>query len=122
MNYLQILRLLVAAVLTTGIAYPATAESQSISEIRGLSAEIDQPPTAAELSTPTRVVALDTGTPIQNPSRVGPSIAVIHKGESYIFDLGSGAVQNAERARHKYDILSLNPNSIRAVFFDSFAQ
>lgn len=78
--------------------------------------EIDAPPTQRELEAPTRVVVLGTGTPILDPYRSGPSIAVIYRGESYIFDIGAGSMRRAIEARAKYDIPSLNPNSIRAVF------
>lgn len=73
-------------------------------------------PSEEELNTPTRVVMLGTGTPIPDAYRAGPSIAVIHKGEAYIFDAGSGAVQRATEARYKYDIPSLYPTQIKAVF------
>ena len=72
--------------------------------------------TRKELDTPTRVVMLGTGTPIPDAYRAGPSIAVIHKGESYLFDAGSGAVQNAVTARYKHDIPSLYPTEICCVF------
>lgn len=82
------------------------------------SARIDKhkPPTQAELDTPTRVIMLGTGTPVPDTFRAGPSIAVVHKGESFIFDVGAGAVQNAVKARYKYDIPSLYPSHINHVF------
>ena len=69
-----------------------------------------------ELATGTQVVMLGTGTPIPDVSRAGPSIAVIHKGEAYLFDAGSGAVQNAVKARYQFDIPSLYPSEICCVF------
>ena len=72
--------------------------------------------TDQELATGTQVVMLGTGTPIPDAYRAGPSIAVIHKGEAYLFDAGSGAVQNATTARDKYDIPSLYPSEICCVF------
>ncbi len=73
-------------------------------------------PTQAELDRKTQVVVLGTGTPIPDAHRAGPSIAVIHKGEAYLFDIGAGAVQNAITARYKYDIPSLYPSQICCVF------
>lgn len=78
--------------------------------------ELRQGPTQAELEAPTRIVILGTGTPIPDPHRAGPSIAVIHRGESYVFDVGAGSVHNATVARYKYDIPSLYPTQIGHVF------
>jgi ribonuclease BN (tRNA processing enzyme) len=82
----------------------------------GRGVEPNAPPTLVELETPTRVVVLGTSSPVPDPDRTGASIAVIHKGEAYIFDLGAGSTQQAIRAREKYDIPSLNPLSICCVF------
>ena len=73
-------------------------------------------PSEEELSRQTQVVILGTGTPLPDPHRAGPSIAVIHKGEAYLFDVGAGAVQNATLARYRYDIPSLYPTQICCVF------
>jgi ribonuclease BN (tRNA processing enzyme) len=43
-------------------------------------------------------------------------VAVIHKGNAYLFDVGAGAVHNAVRARYQYDIPSLYPSQICCVF------
>lgn len=73
-------------------------------------------PTAAELGAPTQVVVLGTGTPVPDARRAGSSIAVIHRGRSYLFDVGPGSVQNAIRARYRYDIPSLYPSQVCCVF------
>lgn len=73
-------------------------------------------PTPAELDQDTQVVMLGTGTPIPDAYRAGPSIAIIHKGEAYLFDIGAGAIQNAVTARYEYDIPSLYPSQICCVF------
>ncbi len=73
-------------------------------------------PTQAELDKETQVVVLGTGTPIPDAYRAGPSIAVIHQGEAYLFDIGAGTIQNAITARYKYDIPSLYPSQICCVF------
>ena len=73
-------------------------------------------PTQAELDQGTQVVVLGTGNPIPDAYRAGPSIAVIHKGEAYLFDVGAGSIQNAVTARYKYDIPSLYPSQICCVF------
>ncbi len=73
-------------------------------------------PSTAELQQPTQVVVLGTSTPIPDAFRAGPSIAVIHKGESYLFDVGAGAVRQATIARYRYDIPSLYPSQICCAF------
>ena len=78
--------------------------------------EIRDEPTQAELGKKTQVVMLGTGNPVPDAYRAGPSIAVIHKGEAYLFDVGAGAIQNAVTARYKYDIPSLYPSQICCVF------
>lgn len=78
--------------------------------------EIRDEPTQAELDTETQVVMLGTGNPVPDAYRAGPSIAIIHKGEAYLFDVGAGAIQNAVTARYKYDIPSLYPSQICCVF------
>jgi ribonuclease BN (tRNA processing enzyme) len=78
--------------------------------------EIRDEPTQAELDRDTQVVMLGTGTPVPDAYRAGPSIAIIHKGEAYLFDVGAGAIQNAAIARYKYDIPSLYPSQICCVF------
>ena len=101
------------ALLLIAFALPAVAGD----DLRGRRVESNLPPTEAELSLPTRVVVLGTSSPVPDPNRTGASIAVIHKGEAYVFDLGAGATQQAIRAREKFDIPSLNPISICCVFF-----
>lgn len=78
--------------------------------------EIRDEPSQVELDKATQVVMLGTGTPIPDAHRAGSSIAVIHKGEAYLFDIGAGAIQNAITARYKYDIPSLYPSQICCVF------
>ena len=73
-------------------------------------------PSVEELSSETKVVVLGTGTPVPVPHRAGSSIAVIHKGEACLFDVGAGAVQNATVARYRHDIPSLYPTQICCVF------
>ncbi|MEE2876919.1 MAG: MBL fold metallo-hydrolase [Candidatus Neomarinimicrobiota bacterium] len=46
----------------------------------------------------TKVVLLGTGNPNANPERMGPSIAVIVNGKSYIVDFGPGVVRRASKA------------------------
>ena len=75
-----------------------------------------QGPSPREINAPTQVIVLGTGTPIPDPHRAGSSIAVIHKGQAYLFDIGSGSVHRAVQARYQYDIPSLYPSQICCVF------
>ncbi len=99
----------VAACTATGSDHMALPIESGIVEMR-------EGPSDAELAAGTRVVVLGTGTPIPDAYRAGPSIAVIHKGEAYLFDVGAGAVRNATHARYKYDMPSLYPTAICCVF------
>jgi ribonuclease BN (tRNA processing enzyme) len=47
----------------------------------------------------TTVVMLGTGTPIPDPDRMGPSVAVIVDSVPYLFDAGTGVVRRASAAR-----------------------
>lgn len=49
----------------------------------------------------TRVVVLGSGTPIPNPERMGPAIAVVVDSVPYLFDAGTGVVRRAMGARNK---------------------
>jgi ribonuclease BN (tRNA processing enzyme) len=73
-------------------------------------------PDERELAAPTQVVMLGTGTPVPDAYRAGPSVAVIHKGQAYLFDIGAGAVRNATLARYRFDIPALYPSQICCVF------
>jgi len=88
----------------------------SASELPGAQVETRATISPGELTAPTRVVVLGTGTPIPDIRRAGPSIAIIHKGESYLFDVGAGSVRNATIARYRYDIPALYPSQICCVF------
>jgi len=101
----------------TLLSLVASAQSEDFAkQVPSAVIEIRDGPTAEELAAPTQVVVLGTGNPIPDAMRAGPSIAVIHKGEAYLFDVGAGAIQNAVSARYKYDIPSLYPSQICCVF------
>lgn len=97
----------------------ASQQSNNTYPYAPLSALVEKPtdqPTQAELNKPTQVIVLGTGTPIPDAYRAGPSIAVVHKGKSYLFDVGAGTIRRAVEARYKYDIPSLYPSHIDHVF------
>jgi ribonuclease Z len=53
-----------------------------------------QKPTPAK----TKIVLLGTGTPIADPDRSGPSVAILVGGNSYLIDVGPGIVRRAAAA------------------------
>ena len=46
----------------------------------------------------TRVVMLGTGTPVSDPERSGPAVAVVVNGQAYLVDCGPGVVRRAAAA------------------------
>jgi ribonuclease BN (tRNA processing enzyme) len=78
--------------------------------------ETREEPSASELADTTKIVMLGTGTPIPDANRASASVAVIHKGQAYVFDIGAGAVHNATRARYRHGIPSLYPIQICCLF------
>ena len=70
------------------------------------------PPAGAQ----TRMVGRGTGTPVPDPERAGPGIAVFHDGRAYLFDVGGGVVPRAIEASRRYGIPGLSPEHIDRVF------
>jgi ribonuclease Z len=76
-------------------------------------------PACAQVSgdtTRARVVLLGTGTPIPDPERSGPGLAVIVGGASYIVDAGPGIVRRATLAARQDSIPALRVANLRRVF------
>jgi len=70
---------------------------------------------AAEQSQ-TQVVMLGTGTPVPDPNRSGPSVAIITNGEAYVFDAGGGMVNRTVQASQQYNLPELFPQDIKHLF------
>ena len=66
-------------------------------------------------STP-RLVLLGTGTPIPDPERGGPSLAIVVNGASYLFDAGPGVVRRATAAAAQDSIPALRVANLRYLF------
>ena len=49
----------------------------------------------------TKIVLLGTGTPNPDPSRSGPSVAIVVDGTAYLVDSGPGIIRRAAAAAHK---------------------
>ena len=64
----------------------------------------------------TQLIILGTGTPIINPDRSGPSVAVVVNGSAYLVDFGPGVVRRAAAAARDKHITALTPNNLKVVF------
>ena len=64
----------------------------------------------------TQVIMLGTGTPIPDPNRSGPSVAIITNGEAYVFDAGGGMVNRTVQASQQYNMPELFPQDIKHLF------
>ena len=67
-------------------------------------------------STPTQVVVLGTGTPVPDPERSGPAVAVVVNGRAYLVDCGPGIIRRANAAFQKNGIKALEVTSLNIVF------
>jgi len=63
----------------------------------------------------TKLILLGTGTPNAEPDRAGPSVALIVKDQSYLFDCGAGVMQRANAAYQK-GIHALEPRNLKTLF------
>ncbi len=85
---------LLALSLMAGCGRPAASATTTAVE----PAPAEEEPSPAEPTPRTRVVMLGTGTPINDPQRSGPSVAVVVDEASYIVDFGPGVVRRAAAA------------------------
>jgi ribonuclease BN (tRNA processing enzyme) len=63
----------------------------------------------------TQVVVLGTGTPLADPERSGPAVAVVVNGAAYLVDCGPGVVRRAAAAE-KNGIKALAVDKLKIVF------
>ena len=56
------------------------------------------PPLASAQPVRTQIVMLGTGTPIPDPDRSGPGVAIVVDSVAYLFDAGTGVVRRASAA------------------------
>jgi ribonuclease BN (tRNA processing enzyme) len=69
----------------------------------------------AASATGTQVVVLGTGTPLADPERSGPAVAVVVNGAAYLVDCGPGVVRRAAAAE-KNGIKALAVDKLKIVF------
>jgi ribonuclease Z len=67
-------------------------------------------------TTRARVVLLGTGTPIPDPERSGPGLAIVVHGSSYLVDAGAGIVRRSTAAARQDSIPALRVANLRSVF------
>jgi ribonuclease Z len=72
--------------------------------------------TFAQQPSKTQLVVLGTGTPVINPDRSGPAVAVVVNGSAYLVDFGPGVVRRAAAAARDKNVAALVPSKIRVVF------
>jgi ribonuclease BN (tRNA processing enzyme) len=63
-----------------------------------------------------RLVLLGTGTPIADPARSGPALAIVVGDRSYLVDAGPGVVRRAAAAARRDSIPALAVANLRIVF------
>jgi ribonuclease BN (tRNA processing enzyme) len=63
-----------------------------------------------------RVVFLGTGTPVPDPDRSGPAVAVVAGSQAYLVDAGPGVVRRAAAAAARNQIAALRVPSLRFLF------
>lgn len=73
------------------------------------------PADAQRPSTHTQVVLLGTGNPSPNPAKMGPSVAIVVNGSSYIVDAGTGVVRRASAAA-KAGVTALEMPKLKIAF------
>jgi ribonuclease BN (tRNA processing enzyme) len=73
-------------------------------------------PTAASPDSAARVVLLGTGTPLADPERSGPALAIVVGGVSYLVDAGAGVVRRAAAAARRDSLPALRVANLRIVF------
>jgi ribonuclease BN (tRNA processing enzyme) len=72
-------------------------------------------PVAPKRESKTRIVMLGTGTPIPDPQRSGPAVAIVVNDRAYLVDCGTGIVRRAAAAAQN-GIDALNPVKLGIVF------
>ncbi len=63
-----------------------------------------------------RLIVLGTGTPIPDPQRSGPSVAIVANGQAYLFDAGAGVVRRAAAAAQQPRFAALDATRLTRLF------
>lgn len=70
---------------------------------------------AAE-SMQTQVFLLGTGSPVPDPDRSGPALAIVVNGNSYLIDCGAGCVRQATKEYQRSGVNALSISNLKIVF------
>ena len=89
------------------------------SPVFGQGAPITSPQSVQSYTQPSKgnvsIVFLGTGMPRPDPTRQGPSLAVVANGQAYIVDAGTGVVRQATAA-YLHGVSALQPNRLDIAF------
>ncbi|MDX1383333.1 MAG: MBL fold metallo-hydrolase [Thermoanaerobaculia bacterium] len=88
---------------------------RSLIAVLVLAAALGASPVEAQGGGSTRLVILGTGTPIADPSRSGPGVAIVVGSRSYLVDAGPGIVRRAASA-FELGFDALHASSLTRVF------
>jgi ribonuclease BN (tRNA processing enzyme) len=98
-------RSILITICISSIIHPVTVSGQG---------EEDRRP-SREVDGTSRIVLLGTGTPITDPERSGPSVAIIVNDTPYLVDFGPGVVRRAAAA-HLAGVEALNVENLKRAF------
>lgn len=74
------------------------------------------PAAHAQKPSRTSVIMLGSGTPIPDPMRFGPAVAIVVDSTAYLFDAGSGVVRRAAAASAKFNLPALRAPQLSLLF------
>ncbi|MGO8678452.1 MAG: MBL fold metallo-hydrolase [Limisphaerales bacterium] len=106
----------------TGVYGASGASHFTAKRVGASTAEMQPLPTVAAVgsggarSGDLRIVFLGTGTPIPDPDRSGPSVAVVAGTQAYLVDAGPGVVRRAAAAAARTQINALRPPALTFLF------
>ncbi len=63
-----------------------------------------------------QVVLLGSGTPVPDPRSSGPAVAVVARGQAYLFDAGAGVVRRSQAAANAYKLPALEAPALDRLF------
>jgi len=92
------------------MAIPALALARAL-----VLASVLQSPATPTVADTMRLVLLGTGTPLADPDRSGPAVAIVVNGDAYIVDAGPGIVRRAAAAA-RAGTAALSVRNLRRVF------
>lgn len=104
------IRLVLVVATLTGAVLGAGSRGRA-----GIHAGAAQPQAAPHKSTRTQIVFLGTGTPIADPERSGPALAIVVNDIPYLVDFGPGVVRRAVAA-DRAGVKGLALPNLRRVF------